>query len=34
MGFSLLLTANHFLIYSRHVSDELARDCAAATEAA
>ncbi len=30
MGFLLLLTAHHFLIYSRHVSDELARDCATA----
>jgi radical SAM superfamily enzyme YgiQ (UPF0313 family) len=29
MGLSLLLTAHHFVIYSRHVSDELARDCAA-----
>jgi radical SAM superfamily enzyme YgiQ (UPF0313 family) len=27
MGFSLLLGAHHFLVYSRHVSDELARDC-------
>jgi len=34
MGFSLLLSAQHFLVYSRHVSDELARDCAAALEAA
>jgi radical SAM superfamily enzyme YgiQ (UPF0313 family) len=34
MGFTLLLTAHHFLIYSRHVSDELARDCAKAIEAA
>ncbi len=34
MGFSLLLTAQHFVIYSRHVSDELARDCAKAIEAA
>jgi radical SAM superfamily enzyme YgiQ (UPF0313 family) len=34
MGFSLLLTAHHFLIYSRHVSDELARDSAAAVAAA
>jgi radical SAM superfamily enzyme YgiQ (UPF0313 family) len=33
MGFLLLLTAHHFLIYSRHVSDELARDCAKAIEA-
>jgi radical SAM superfamily enzyme YgiQ (UPF0313 family) len=34
MGFSLLLGAHHFLVYSRHVSDELARDCDAALEAA
>lgn len=34
MGLSLLLTAHHFLIYSRHVSDELARDCAKANETA
>jgi radical SAM superfamily enzyme YgiQ (UPF0313 family) len=33
MGFSLLLSAQHFLVYSRHVSEELARDCAAALEA-
>jgi len=30
MGLSLLLTAEHFLIYSRHVADELERDCAVA----
>lgn len=29
MGLSLLLTAQHFLIYSRQVADELARDCGA-----
>jgi hypothetical protein len=29
MGFSLLLAAHHFLVYSRHVSDELARNCEA-----
>jgi len=34
MGFTLLLAAQHFVIYSRHVSDELARDCATADEAA
>jgi hypothetical protein len=34
MGISLLLTAQHFVIYARHVSDELARDCAKAIEAA
>jgi radical SAM superfamily enzyme YgiQ (UPF0313 family) len=34
MGFSLLLAAHHFLVYSRHVSDELSRDCAAAIRAA
>jgi len=34
MGFSLLLTAHHFLIYSRHVSQELARDSAKAIAAA
>ena len=34
MGFSLLLAAHHFLVYSRHVSDELERDCAAASEKA
>jgi len=34
MGFTLLLTAQHFLIYSRHVSAELARDCTTAMEAA
>jgi radical SAM superfamily enzyme YgiQ (UPF0313 family) len=33
MGISLLLTAQHFLIYSRHVSEELARDSARAIEA-
>ena len=34
MGFMLLMAAHHFLIYSRHVSDELAHDCARAIEAA
>jgi len=34
MGLSLLLTAHHFVIYSRHVSEELARDSARAIEAA
>ena len=34
MGITLLLTAHHFVIYARHVSDELARDCAKAIEAA
>jgi radical SAM superfamily enzyme YgiQ (UPF0313 family) len=34
IGLSLLLTAQHFLIYSRQVSDELERDCAMALEAA
>jgi hypothetical protein len=34
MGFTLLLTAHHFLIYSRHVSQELARDSALAVAAA
>jgi hypothetical protein len=33
MGLSLLLTAEHFLIYSNHVADELERDCAVALEA-
>jgi radical SAM superfamily enzyme YgiQ (UPF0313 family) len=33
MGLSLLLTAHHFVIYSRHVSEELARDSARAIEA-
>ena len=30
MGLSLLLTAQHFLLYSRLVADELERDCAGA----
>jgi radical SAM superfamily enzyme YgiQ (UPF0313 family) len=30
MGLSLLLTAHHFLVYSRQVADELERECAAA----
>ena len=34
MGFSLMLTAHHFLIYARQVADELERDCAVALEAA
>ncbi len=34
MGLSLLLTAHHFVRYSRHVSQELARDSARASEAA
>jgi radical SAM superfamily enzyme YgiQ (UPF0313 family) len=34
MGLSLLLSAHHFLTYSRHVSDELARECASAAGAA
>src|ERR1700690_3166734 len=34
MGFTLLLAAHHFVIYSRHVSEELARDCVAAIESA
>jgi hypothetical protein len=34
MGISLLLTAQHFVNYARHVSEELARDCAKAIEAA
>ena len=34
MGLSLLITAHHFLIYSRQVADELERDCAAALEVA
>jgi radical SAM superfamily enzyme YgiQ (UPF0313 family) len=33
MGLSLLLTAHHFVNYSRHVSQELARDSARAIEA-
>jgi len=33
MGLSLLLTAHHFVNYSRHVSEELARDSARAIEA-
>jgi radical SAM superfamily enzyme YgiQ (UPF0313 family) len=33
MGFLLLLTAHHFVIYARHVSDELERDCAKAEAA-
>ena len=32
MGLSLLLTAHHFLIYSRQVADELQRECAMAVE--
>jgi radical SAM superfamily enzyme YgiQ (UPF0313 family) len=32
MGFSLLITAHHFLIYARQVADELERDCAKAHE--
>jgi len=34
MGFSLLLSAHHFLLYSRQVADELERDCAADLEIA
>jgi hypothetical protein len=34
MGLSLLLTAHHFVIYSQHVSKELARDSARAEKAA
>ncbi|MSP98169.1 MAG: DUF4070 domain-containing protein [Betaproteobacteria bacterium] len=34
MGFSMLLSAHHFLIYSRQVADELERDCTLAAEAA
>ncbi len=33
MGLSLLLTAHHFVIYSQHVSEELARDSARAVDA-
>jgi radical SAM superfamily enzyme YgiQ (UPF0313 family) len=33
MGLSLLLTAQHFVTYSRHVSEELARDSARAVDA-
>jgi radical SAM superfamily enzyme YgiQ (UPF0313 family) len=31
MGFALLFTAHHFLIYSRHVTEELSAACAKAT---
>jgi len=31
MGTMILLSAQHFLIYARHVADELERDCAALT---
>lgn len=32
MGLSLLITAHHFLIYSRQVANELQRECAVAVE--
>lgn len=33
MGSMILLSAQHFLIYAKHVADELERDCAALTPA-
>jgi hypothetical protein len=32
MGSMILLSAQHFLIYARHVADELERDSAVAVE--
>jgi radical SAM superfamily enzyme YgiQ (UPF0313 family) len=34
MGSTLLLSAQHFLVYARQVADELGRECAAARESA